>query len=317
MTILVTGGAGFIGSHVVKALLARGEEVMIIDDMNSYYDPQLKKARLAQFQQEIVFYQVPVWDLEQMRKVFQAHRFSKICHLAAQAGVRYSLQDPFAYNRTNVQGMLVILELMKEFGIKDLVYASSSSVYGGNKKMPFAAEDRVDQPLSLYAATKRANELYAYVYHHLYGFNCYGLRFFTVYGPWGRPDMSLFKFTKAILEGNEIDVYNQGKMKRSFTYVQDIVDGVLKALDQVKGYDLFNLGNPTAVELLEYISLIEKAVGKKAKKRLLPMQQGDVPDTIADITHTTEVLGWVPKVSLEQGVHEFVGWYKKYYGDRA
>jgi len=313
MKILVTGGAGFIGSHLIKALLTRGDQVVVIDDLNSYYDPQLKQDRLNQFQDKIDFYQIPISDFEKLKTVFQKHHFDKICHLAAQAGVRYSLENPFAYNQTNVLGTLNILELMKEFNIKDIVYASSSSVYGGNTKVPFSVTDRVDKPISLYAATKKTNELYAYVYHHLYNFNCFGLRFFTVYGPWGRPDMALFKFTKAILNNQPIDVYNHGKMNRSFTYVTDIVSGIILALDKVKDYDVFNLGNPETIELGYFIECIEKTLGKSAQKNMLPMQDGDVPTTFADIEHTKQVLGWEPKISIEEGIKQFIEWYQNYH----
>lgn len=313
MNILVTGGAGFIGSSVVKELLSRGNQVVVIDDLNSYYDIRLKKARLAQFKDKIAFYQLSIADYQSLQKVFEQHKFDKVCHLAAQAGVRYSLENPFAYEQANCLGTLNILELMRKFNIKDLVFASSSSVYGGNKKIPFSADDNVDNPISLYAATKKSNELYAHVYHHLFGFNCFGLRFFTVYGPWGRPDMALFKFTKAILEDEPIDVYNYGKMKRDFTFITDIVDGVIKALDNVKGYEIFNLGNSKTVELNYFIECIEKELHKTAKKKLLPLQQGDVPETFADIEKTKKILGWEPKVSIEQGVKEFVKWYKEYH----
>lgn len=314
MNILVTGGAGFIGFHVTKALLDRGDTVVVIDDLNSYYTPQLKKDRLAQVKDRITFYQVQISDYEALKKIFAQHKFDQICHLAAQAGVRYSIENPFAYNTANVLGTLNILELMNEFHIRDLVFASSSSVYGGNEKIPFSVDDPVDKPISLYAATKKTNELYAHVYHHLYGFNCFGLRFFTVYGPWGRPDMALFKFTQAILEGKPIDVYNAGKMKRSFTYITDIVDGVLRALSRVQGYEILNVGNPHTVELDYFIECIEQAVGKKAIKNMLPLQPGDVPATVADIKKTTQILGWEPQVSIEQGVQEFVDWYNGYYG---
>ncbi len=313
MNILVTGGAGFIGFHVVQALLARGDNVVVVDDMNSYYDPQLKKNRLAQINDKIVFYQVAVSDLVGMRKVFEAHRFDKVCHLAAQAGVRYSIENPFVYNESNVLGTLNILELMKEFGVKDLVFASSSSVYGNNNKTTFSVDDSVDTPISLYAATKKANELYAHVYHHLYGFNCFGLRFFTVYGPWGRPDMALFKFTKSILNNEPIDVYNEGKMTRSFTYIHDVVRGVLLALDKVKRYQILNLGNPHTVELNYFISCVEKELGMEVRKNMMPMQQGDVPSTVADIQKTKEILGWEPEVEIEEGIKEFIAWYKDYY----
>jgi UDP-N-acetyl-D-glucosamine/UDP-N-acetyl-D-galactosamine dehydrogenase len=312
MNILVTGGAGFIGSNLVKTLLQRGDSIVIIDDMNSYYNPQIKRDRLAGFKDQITFYQFPISDFKQLKKVFQNHQFDKICHLAAQAGVRYSLENPFAYQEANVLGTLNILELMKEFNIKDIVYASSSSVYGNNQKSPFAAEDRTDTPISLYAATKKTTELYAYVYHHLYNFNCFGLRFFTVYGPWGRPDMALFKFTKAILNDEPIDVYNAGKMKRSFSYISDVVEGIILAIDKVRGYDLLNIGNPNTVELTYFIECIEKKLGKTAQKNMMPMQQGDVPVTFADIEHTKQVLGWEPKIDIEQGISKFIDWYIAY-----
>lgn len=312
MKILVTGGAGFIGSHVVQALLARGDEIVVVDDMNSYYSPELKRDRIAQFKDKIVFYQVSVGDYKALETVFAAHSFDVICHLAAQAGVRYSLENPFAYNKANVDGMLNILELMRKYNLTKLVYASSSSVYGANAKVPFAVEDPVDTPISLYAATKRANELYAYVYHHLYGFDCFGLRFFTVYGPWGRPDMALFKFTDAIMDDKPIDVYNQGKMKRSFTYITDVVRAVILSLEKVKGYELLNVGSSTTVELNDFIACIERALGKKATKKMLPLQQGDVPITYAEIAHTTNILGWEPLVSVEEGVTQFITWYKNY-----
>ncbi|MBI2146653.1 SDR family NAD(P)-dependent oxidoreductase [Candidatus Woesearchaeota archaeon] len=313
MNILVTGGAGFIGFHVTKALLERGDKVVVIDDLNSYYNPQLKRDRLALVKDKITFYQTQVSEYGALKKIFAQHHFDKVCHLAAQAGVRYSIENPFAYNTANVLGTLNILELMREFKVRDLVFASSSSVYGGNEKSPFSVEDPVDKPISLYAATKKSNELYAYVYHHLYGFNCFGLRFFTVYGPWGRPDMALFKFTKSILEGKPIDVYNHGKMKRSFTYIADIVEGVLLSLSKVKGYEILNLGNPRTVELSYFIQCIEKATGKKAIQHNLPLQPGDVLATVADIEKTKQVLGWSPQISIEQGVQEFVEWYQKYH----
>ena len=313
MKVLVTGGAGFIGSHTVKALLERGDEVVVIDNMDSYYNIQIKKDRLAQFKDKITFYQFPVWDFAEMRKVFVNHSFDKICHLAAQAGVRYSIENPFAYNQSNVLGTLNILELMKEFGVKDLVFASSSSVYGGNEKVPFSVEDSVDRPISIYAATKKTNELYAHVYHKLFGLNCFGLRFFTVYGPFGRPDMALFKFTKAILADKPIDVYNYGNHKRDFTYITDIVEGILRSLDKVEGYQILNLGNSSTVELRYFIECIEKELGKTAEKNMLPMQQGDVHMTYADIDKTKEILGWEPKISIEEGIKKFIEWYKEYH----
>ena len=328
MNILVTGGAGFIGSHVAQTLLARGDNVIIVDNLNEYYDVHLKEARLKRLvsfqlgngnnnnhsnQGKITFIKADISNYAEMEKVFAVNKFDKVCHLAAQAGVRYSLENPFAYEQANCLVTLNILELMRKFNIKDLVFASSSSVYGGNKKIPFSADDNVDNPISLYAATKKSNELYTHVYYHLFCLNCFGLRFFTVYGPWGRPDMALFKFTKAILEDEPIDVYNYGKMKRDFTFITDIVEGVIKALDHVKGYEIFNLGNSKTVELTYFIECIEKELHKTARKNLLPLQQGDVPETFAEIEKTKKILGWEPKVSIEQGVKEFIKWYKEYH----
>lgn len=316
MKILVTGGAGFIGFHVCQKLIERGDTVVVVDNLNDYYDPQLKKARLALLGNKITFYQIDIADFSSLRKVFIEHRFDKVCHLAAQAGVQYSLVNPFAYHQANNVGTLNILELMKEFGVKDLVFASSSSVYGGNTKVPFSVVDQTDNPISLYAATKKHTENMAHVYHKLYGLNCFGLRFFTVYGPWGRPDMSLFKFTKAISEGKSIEVFNFGHHQRDFTFITDIVDGVVKSLDLVKGFEILNLGNNNPVELMYFISCIEKEVGKEAHKKFLPLQKGDVPATFADIEHTTKVLGWKPHTKIEDGVREFVNWYKNYYGEK-
>jgi UDP-glucuronate 4-epimerase len=314
MKILVTGGAGFIGFHVAGALIERGDEVVVVDNLSDYYDVQLKKDRLRQLGDKIGFYQVDISDFESLKKVFLENKFDKVCHLAAQAGVRYSLINPFAYERTNSLGTLNILELMKEFKVKDLVFASSSSVYGGNEKIPFSVEDPVDSPVSLYAATKKHNELMAHVYHKLYGLNCFGLRFFTVYGPFGRPDMALFKFTKAILNDKPIDVYNYGDHERDFTYITDIVSGVLAALDKIKGFEILNLGNNNRISLRYFISRIEKELGREAKKNMLPMQIGDVHKTFADIEKTREVLGWEPKIKIEEGIKEFIEWYKEYHG---
>jgi len=314
MKILVTGGAGFIGSQVAQALLERGDEVVVVDNLNDYYDVQLKKDRLAQIEERLVkFYPVDFADYDVMKKIFSEHKFDKICHLGAQAGVRYSLINPHAYHRTNGEGTLNILELMKEFGVKDLVFASSSSVYGGNTVVPFSTEHRVDTPVSLYAATKKYNELMAHVYHDLYGLNCWGLRFFTVYGPWGRPDMALFKFTKNILADKPIDVYNHGDHERDFTYITDIVSGILAALDKVNGYDVFNLGNNDTVTLMHFISCIENALGKTAQKNMLPMQKGDVHKTYADIERTKQILGWEPTTNIEDGINKFIQWYKEYH----
>ena len=314
MKILVTGGAGFIGFHVTKALLDRGESVIIVDNFNDYYDPKIKYNRIKQIKRHknLVVYKKDISNYREMEKIFRKHKFDKICHLAAQAGVRYSLKDPFRYEIWNNLGTLNLLELCRKFKIKDFVYASSSSVYGGNKKIHFSEKDNVDSPISFYAATKKANELYAHVYHHLYGLNCTGLRFFIVYGPWGRPDMAAYKFVRAIEEGKPIEVYNYGNMKRDFTYVSDIVKGILAAIDKPFGYEIFNLGNNRPVELNKFIGLIEKELGKKAERKMMPMQQGDVPATYADIRKAKKMLGFEPKINIEQGVKKFVEWYKDY-----
>lgn len=314
-TILVTGGAGFIGSHVIKSLCVRGDEVVIVDNFNNYYDSRLKRDRIKKFLSNLSFemHEIDICDYGSLKKIFSNNVFDVICHLAAQAGVRYSLQNPFIYEKVNVLGTLNLLELAKEHKVENFVYASSSSVYGGNAKAPFSESDSVDKPISLYAATKKADELMAYTYHHLYGINCTGLRFFTVYGPWGRPDMALFKFTKAIMEGKPIDVYNHGKMERDFTYIDDIVDGTMRAIDKNSGYEIYNLGNNKPVELEYFIQVIEKNIGKIAHKKLLPIQKGDVPKTWADIEKAKMKLGWEPKVGIEEGVGRFVEWYKSYY----
>ncbi|MGM5485305.1 MAG: NAD-dependent epimerase/dehydratase family protein [Nanobdellota archaeon] len=317
MRILVTGVAGFIGSAVAKALLDRGDEVIGVDSVNGYYSPELKEDRLKHFfdsADDFTFYRKDFSDADVMRKIFREHKIDKICHLGAQAGVRYSLENPYAYLKSNIDGTVVLFEMAKEFDIKTVIYASSSSVYGGNEKVPFSEKDDVSGPVSLYAATKRSNELMAYTYHHLYGINMTGLRFFTVYGPWGRPDMALFKFVKNMLEGKEIEVYNYGKMKRDFTYITDIVSGVLASLDKEYAYEIFNLGNNNTIELKYFISVIEDKLGLKAKQKLMEIQPGDVPITYADIEHSKEKLGYDPSVSIEEGVAKFVDWYKEYYG---
>lgn len=314
MNILVTGGAGFIGFHVCKKLIERGDQVIVVDNLSDYYDPTLKQDRLAMLGNKIIFYKVDISDYAALKKIFTEHRFDKVCHLAAQAGVQYSLVNPFAYHLANNLGTLNILELMREFGVKDLVFASSSSVYGGNLKVPFSVTDKTDNPISLYAATKKHTENMAHVYHKLFGLNCFGLRFFTVYGPWGRPDMSLFKFTKAIIDNKPIEVYNFGHHQRDFTFISDIVEGVIKSLDLVQGFEILNLGNNNPVDLMYFISCIEKEIGKEAQKNFLPLQKGDVPATFADIEYTTKVLGWEPKVKIEEGISEFIVWYKNYYG---
>jgi UDP-glucuronate 4-epimerase len=314
MKVLVTGGAGFIGFHTTKALLERGDEVIIVDNFNDYYDVSFKENRINQIKdnKNLKIYRIDISDYKEMEKIFQENKFDKICHLAAQAGVRYSLDHPFVYEKANLLGTLVLLELARHHKVKDFVFASSSSVYGGNKTIPFSETDNVDTPISLYAATKKSDELMAYCYHHLYGINCTGLRFFTVYGPWGRPDMALFLFTKAILEEKPMDVFNYGKMKRDFTYIDDIVAGLLACLDKPFGYEIFNLGNNKTVELLYFIETIEKELGKKGEKNLLPMQAGDIAETFANIDKAKKMLGFNPKVSIEQGIKNFIQWYKEY-----
>lgn len=315
MKYLVTGTAGFIGFHVSRALLTRGDTVIGLDNLNDYYDPKLKEDRVKQLTafSKFTFIRGDITDYSLLCELNEMHKFDKVCHLAAQAGVRYSLVNPFVYERANLLGFLNILEMCRNSGVENLVYASSSSVYGGNEKIPFSVEDRTDKPISLYAATKKANELMAYTYHHLYAMRCTGLRFFTVYGPWGRPDMALLKFTRAILNGEEIEVYNYGRMKRDFTYIDDIVRGVLAALDRDYDFEIFNLGNSQPVELGYFIECIERTLGRTARKKLLPLQPGDVEATYADIDYSTEKLGFVPKTPVEVGIREFIKWYRDYY----
>lgn len=316
MKILVTGAAGFIGFHVAQALLERGDEVVGFDNLNDYYDPALKEGRLKILEpyEGFTFIKADLADLPSVEKVFEDHKIDKICHLAAQAGVRYSLTHPHAYVQSNLVGFVNLIDTAHRAGVKDFIYASSSSVYGKNKKVPFSVEDNVDHPISLYAATKKSNELIAHVYHHLYGMNCTGLRFFTVYGPYGRPDMALFLFTKAILEDKPIQVFNHGKMRRDFTYIDDIVAGVLASLDKAHPYEVFNLGNNNTVELEYFISCIENELGKKAQRENLPMQPGDVEATYADIDRSREKLGFEPTTSIEEGIKKFVHWYRAFYG---
>jgi len=315
MKVLVTGAAGFIGFHVSRALLDRGDEVVGYDSMNEYYDPSLKEARLELLdgRDGFSFVKADLVDRGSLFRVFEDGNFDKVCHLAAQAGVRYSLQNPYAYIDSNISGTMNILEACRKYDVRDLVYASSSSVYGGNKKSPFSTADRVDGPISLYAATKKSNELMAHVYSHLFGLRTTGLRFFTVYGPYGRPDMALFIFTKAILEDRPIEVFNYGKMERDFTYIDDIVQGVLSSLDRPFEYEVFNLGNNRPVQLTYFISRIESELGKKAKKDLLPMQPGDVPSTCADIDRSIDLLEYRPKTTIEEGIRKFIDWYRDYY----
>jgi UDP-glucuronate 4-epimerase len=316
-TFLVTGAAGFIGFHVALRLLERGDRVVGVDNLNPYYDVHLKESRLRILNRNegFVFYQKNIQDLEAMRKIFETHVPRMICNLAAQAGVRHSLKDPFSYQKSNIEGFVNLLELARAQGVENFVYASSSSVYGDNKKVPFSVEDRVDTPVSLYAATKKANELIAHAYSHLFGIPCTGLRYFTVYGPWGRPDMALFLFTDAILKGRPINVYNYGKMRRDFTYIDDIADGTLKALDRPVPYELFNLGNSNSIELMDFIKTLEKELGREAEKNMMAIQPGDVPETSADIEKSRTMLGFNPKTSLEEGIRRFVAWYREYYGE--
>ncbi len=316
-TYLVTGAAGFIGFHVSRALLERGDRVIGLDNLNDYYDVSLKKARLLQLEdyQQFIFYKEDLANLEGLTRVFAENNIQVVCNMAAQAGVRYSLINPFAYQNSNMEGFLNIIHLSQEHQVENFVYASSSSVYGNNKKVPFSVQDRVDHPISLYAASKKANELIAHTYSHLYGVPCSGLRLFTVYGPWGRPDMALFIFTRAIIENQPIEVYNYGKMKRDFTYIDDVVQGVVASMDRPVPYAIYNLGNSRTVDLLYFIECIERALGKKAEKKLLPMQPGDVIETYADISESQRDLGFQPTTKIEEGIEHFISWYKSFYAD--
>ncbi|MDF0667733.1 MAG: NAD-dependent epimerase [Nitrospira sp.] len=333
LPILVTGAAGFIGFHVAMRLLDRGDQVIGLDNINAYYDVRLKQARLAQLtpHDRFRFVKLDLSNQQGMRDLFAGESIGRVVHLAAQAGVRYSLVNPYAYTESNIEGFINILEGCRRNNIEHLVYASSSSVYGGNTHMPFSTHDNVDHPVSLYAATKKANELMAHCYAHLYHLPCTGLRFFTVYGPWGRPDMALFIFTKAILEGKPIEVFNQGRMKRDFTYVDDIVEGVIRTLDHPATADptwsgdrptpgtssaparIYNIGNHQPVELLHFIEVLEQALGKQAEKKLMPLQPGDVPATYADIDDLTRDVGFKPTTSIEEGIPRFVKWYREFY----
>ena len=334
MKILLTGAAGFIGMTAALRLLARGDQVLGLDNLNDYYDVSLKENRLKRLGPHpgFRFVKMDVADRQGMAQLFADEKFERVIHLAAQAGVRYSLQNPHAYIDSNIVGFINVLEACRHNQVQHLVYASSSSVYGGNTRMPFSEHDSVDHPVSLYAATKKANELMAHTYSHLYGLPTTGLRFFTVYGPWGRPDMALFLFTKAILEGRAIDVFNFGQMQRDFTFVDDIVEGVLRVLDRVASaspaydpaladpatsnvpYRVFNIGNNKPVPLLDFIACIENALGRKAQKNLLPLQDGDVPATYANTDALSDWVGFVPGTPIEQGVARFVAWYRGYYG---
>jgi UDP-glucuronate 4-epimerase len=333
MKILVTGTAGFIGSHLAMKLLDRGDEVVGFDSMSDYYDVNLKKARLARFldHPNYTHIEADLADREAVEAAFATHKPKRVVNLAAQAGVRYAAENPHVYVSSNVTGFLHVLEGCRQHGVEHLVFASTSSVYGANTKMPFSEHQPTEHPLTLYAATKKANEMMAHSYAHLYGIPCTGLRFFTVYGPWGRPDMALFLFTKAILAGEPIKVFNQGKHKRSFTYVDDIIEGLVRTLDQPAApnpdwsgmapdsatsnapYRLFNIGNEQSVELLRYIEVLEQCLGRKAQMELLPLQAGDVPDTEADVSKLIESVGYSPVVPVEEGVRRFVEWYREYH----
>jgi len=315
MDYLVTGAAGFIGYNVARALLSRGDVVVGLDNINDYYAPSLKMDRLEQLKSFInfKFFRGDIADYGFLEKLFKNHNFNKICHLAAQAGVRYSLKNPFTYQKSNIEGFLNILELCRHFDIQNLVYASSSSVYGNNCRLPFNIDDRTDQPLSFYAASKKANELMAYTYHHLYGLKCSGLRFFTVYGPWGRPDMAYYQFTKAIVEGKTVELYNNGKMKRDFTFIDDIVAGILSALDRNYDFEIFNLGCSSPVDLKYLIQCLESGLGVTAKITYLPAQPGEVEITYADIDYSTLKLDFIPATSIETGITKFIEWFTNYY----
>jgi len=335
MKYLVTGAAGFIGHNICKVLLARGDEVVGLDNFNDYYDVQLKKDRLQQIRamnsNGFLSIKMDLADRAGIEKLFKEHEFDKVVNLAAQAGVRYSIENPHAYIDSNIVGFINILEGCRHHHIKHLVYASSSSVYGANEAMPFSVHDNVDHPLSIYAATKKSNELMAHTYSHLYGLPTTGLRFFTVYGPWGRPDMALFLFTRAILKGEPIKVFNYGKHRRDFTYIDDIVEGIIRTLDHNarvnvdwKGtspdpatsrapWRVYNIGNQSPVELMDYISTLEKYLGKQTEKILLPLQPGDVPDTFADVEALVADVGYRPRTTINEGIERFVKWYQTYY----
>ena len=335
MKILVTGTAGFIGSHVAQRLLARGDEVVGIDNLSDYYDVSLKQARLARFADDPRYTHVhaDLADRTAIEAAFKQHQPQRVINLAAQAGVRYAAENPHVYVSSNVTGFLHVLEGCRHHGIEHLVYASTSSVYGANRAMPFSEHHATEHPLTLYAASKKANEMMAHSYAHLYGLPCTGLRFFTVYGPWGRPDMALFLFTRAILAGEPIQVFNHGRHKRSFTYIDDIAEGVVRALDRVPDkdagwdathpdpassgvapYRIYNIGNEEMVDLLRYIEVLEACLGRKAQMQMLPLQPGDVPDTEADVSDLIARVGYRPKVTVDEGVARFVDWYREYYG---
>ena len=320
MSILVTGIAGFIGSHVARVLLERGEQIIGIDNFSDYYDVNLKKNRLKVLENfdNFTFHNVDISNIVSVENIYKKYTFNKVCHLAAQAGVRYSLEAPMEYINTNIVGHTNILECCRNYNVKNIVYASSSSVYGGNTKVPFSVKDRVDNPVSLYAATKRADELISYTYHHLYDLNTIGLRFFTVYGPWGRPDMATWIFTKKIINKEPIDVYNNGNMERDFTYIDDIVAGTISVLDSINKEGLklskvYNIGNNKPENLLSFISVIENYLNIKAIKKFKPIQPGDVIKTYADISDIKNDFNFLPTTSIKEGVPKFIDWYKLYH----
>jgi UDP-glucuronate 4-epimerase len=340
LKILVTGTAGFIGSHLAIKLLERGDEVVGLDNINDYYDQNVKYGRLqrggiinsledgkdipygellvSKVNSNYKFIKLNLEDKEAMMNLFKKEQFDAVCNLAAQAGVRYSLTNPDAYMGSNIIGFMNILEACRHNNVKNLSYASSSSVYGSNEKLPFSTEDRVDNPISLYAASKKSNELMAHTYSHLFGISTTGLRFFTVYGPWGRPDMALFLFTKAALEGKKIDVFNNGEMLRDFTYIDDIVEGVIRVIDNPRTntppYKVYNIGNNNPVKLMDFIEAIENKLGKKIEKNMMPIQAGDVPATYADVSDLVEDLGYKPETPVQEGINNFVDWYLEFFG---
>jgi len=313
--ILVTGAAGFIGFHLCQSLLEDGYEVMGVDNLNDYYDPNLKLARLEQLKpyKNFKFEQVDIADRDSITQSFQSFDPTKVVNLAAQAGVRYSIENPYAYMDANLVGFLNIIELCRHNNVQGFIYASSSSVYGGNTKIPFSVDDRVDNPISLYAASKKSNELIANSYSHLYGLNTTGLRYFTVYGPWGRPDMAMFIFTRKILAGEPIPVFNNGNMKRDFTYIDDIIAGTRSAIDRIFKCEVFNLGNHKSEQLMDVVSLIEQNLGKKAEIDFQPMQPGDVSESFADIDKSIELLNYKPKTNIDVGIGKFINWYNDCY----
>lgn len=316
MKVLITGGAGFIGSATARALMERGDTPVLIDNFNDYYDPRIKEDRIKKFLKaykgKYALYRGDIRDVKFLEKVYKKEKPEKVIHLAAMAGVRNSLKNPALYVDVNVMGTTLLLDLSVKYGVKNFLYASSSSVYGNNKKVPFAETDPVDTPISPYAATKKATELLAHVYSHIHGLPTTGLRFFTVYGPWGRPDMALFDFTRAIFAGETINVYNRGNMTRNFTYIDDIVSGILTCLDKNLPCAVMNIGGDKEEKLTRFIEVIEKNVGKVAKKKLMPMQPGDVPSTVADIKRLRK-LGWKPTTRIDEGIKNFVDWYRDYF----